>query len=115
MLCGIDITSIKRIKNAAKDRRFLERVFTERELRRASLRKNPYRHLAGRWAAKEAFFKATGLKVRWNDIEIGNSRNGKPFFRLKSKKLNGVHLSIAYEKDLAVGFVSVDENARLPE
>jgi holo-[acyl-carrier protein] synthase len=41
---------------------FLERVYTAREIRYCQSRKHVTEHFAGRWAAKEAVFKALGTR-----------------------------------------------------
>ncbi len=114
--CGIDVIRISRIRAAAERRGFLERVFTETELCYSFGKKSPYRHLAGRFAAKEACLKAltTVLEgINWKDIEVVNSEDGSPAleFRAAAKsRLSGgrAFLSIAYTKDLAVASVVVE-------
>lgn len=114
---GIDVISISRIKNAALSKRFLERVFTESELDYSFKKRLPYKHLAGRFAAKEACLKAftSGLSKGLNlkDIEIVNGEGGRPALRLRSKAegLLGdgkIFLSIAYSKDTALAFVAIE-------
>jgi holo-[acyl-carrier protein] synthase len=115
--CGIDIVTISRIEAASRNPRFLKRVFTETELEYSLKKKAPHRHLAGRFAAKEACLKAltTGLSrgASWKDIEVVNSGDGSPVLNLRSaakKYLSGrkVFVSIAYTKDLAVASVVVE-------
>ncbi len=79
---GMDATEIERIA-ASVDRygeRFLNRVFTERELEYCMRRRYPAPHLAGRFAAKEAGMKAIGtghaFGVLWRDLEV--VRQGGP-------------------------------------
>lgn len=116
-LTGIDIVSIPRIKAAALNRRFLERVFTEDEIRYSFLRKPPYKHLAGSFAAKESCAKALatgiGRGVKWRDIEVINDKDGVPSLRLHAGAegfLSGrsIFLSISYSKNLAIAFVVVE-------
>jgi holo-[acyl-carrier protein] synthase len=61
---------------------FLERVFTSREIRYCQSRKQVTEHFSGRWAAKEAVFKALGAGWRrgwyWTDLEIRNDAEGRP-------------------------------------
>jgi len=115
--CGIDIVQISRIEAAAKSPGFLKRVFNGTELDYSLKKRSPHRHLAGRFAAKEACLKAltTGLSkgVGWKDIEVVNSGDGSPALRLHSgakRRLSGrkVFLSITYTKDLAVASVVVE-------
>ena len=69
---GVDLLEIERLERALERYpRLGERLFTGAELAYASERARPGRHLAVRFAAKEAVIKALGLRrfgVR--DIEI---------------------------------------------
>jgi holo-[acyl-carrier protein] synthase len=59
---GIDLLEIERLERALdRHPRLAERLFTESELRYANARRRPGRHLAARFAAKEAVVKALGL------------------------------------------------------
>jgi holo-[acyl-carrier protein] synthase len=58
---GIDVIEIERIERALERRpRLRERLFTKAELAYADERSRPGRHLAARFAAKEAVIKALG-------------------------------------------------------
>lgn len=117
VFCGIDIIPISRIEAAARRSGFLKRVFTETELGYSFKKKAPHKHLAGRFAAKEACLKAltTGLGqgTGWKDIEVVNASDGSPSLKLRSvakKRLSGrkVFVSIAYTKDLAIASVVIE-------
>jgi holo-[acyl-carrier protein] synthase len=103
---GIDIIEIGRIKNAI-DRwgdHFIEHVFNAEEIAYARRHKNPYQHFAGRFAAKEAVFKAVGdQKMGWKDLTITNDPDGKPLCRYHAKGFNKkIFISISHSKDYAV-------------
>ena len=104
---GVDITEVRRIRQAVEKwgDDFLSRVFTKTELKNAKTRVSFYQHLAGRFAAKEAVFKAVGdNKLSWQDIQVQNDRSGKPiceFLNGKCKDI-GVHISISHVKTYAV-------------
>jgi holo-[acyl-carrier protein] synthase len=72
---GIDATDIPRVAEmfARYGDRFLQRVFTDREIAYCTRHRNPAPHLAGRFAAKEAAMKARGTGhacgVLWRDVE----------------------------------------------
>ncbi|MBI5454674.1 MAG: holo-ACP synthase [Deltaproteobacteria bacterium] len=111
---GIDIVDIKRMERAAKSERFVKRVFTAEEIAYAAKRKTPSKHLAGRFAAKEACIKALdkpeGLK--WTDMEVVNSVSGRPSMRLhgeaaKALGMKRIFLSIAYTKYHALAVVAI--------
>jgi holo-[acyl-carrier protein] synthase len=70
---GIDLIEIERIERAlARRPRLAQRLFTAGELEYAEGRSRPGRHLAARFAAKEAVVKALGLTGGFGprDIEI---------------------------------------------
>lgn len=70
---GIDAVSIDDIEALIECRRrcdCLTRLFTPSELAESSIRKNPAEHLAGRFAAKEAFFKATSALWSKADFDM---------------------------------------------
>jgi len=90
---GVDIVEVSRIKKAV-DRwqdNFLRRIFTPLELKYANSKKFSYQHLAARFAAKEALYKALGEEwdeaIKWTEIEIRNNPSGKPFVKLTGKAL----------------------------
>lgn len=89
---GSDITRIDRIEQtmARYGDRFLNRIFTETEKKKA-LRRTETRHvrsgtLAKRFAAKEACSKALGTGFRegvfWRDMGVVNLPTGKPTLTL---------------------------------
>ncbi len=113
---GIDVISIERIRRAAKSARFLDRVFTRSELDYAFSKRDPMRHLAGRFAAKEACLKALRADrrepVSFKDIEVVRGETGRPTLAIgqSAKGLLGgklAYLSIAYSGDMALAFVSI--------
>ncbi|MCK5057818.1 MAG: holo-ACP synthase [Candidatus Aminicenantes bacterium] len=116
----IEIVRIKTILNGDHSESFIERVFTEHEIRYCESKYRPEIHYAARFAAKEAFFKALGTGYRdgmsWKDISVKNDELGKPEIELsgktlgnfKKKKFNHVHLSISHTKEYAVSFVVID-------
>jgi len=82
---GIDLVECARIQRSI-DRfgdRFLHRVFTDREIEYSLSMKFPARHLAARFAAKEAVSKAFGTGIGkamgWRDIDVRKRPTGEPF------------------------------------
>ena len=63
--------------------RFLHRVFTDGEIEYSMSMKFPARHLAARFAAKEAVSKAFGTGIGkamgWRNIDIQKKPSGEPF------------------------------------
>ncbi len=90
MILGIgnDLCDIRRIEKTI-DRfgdRFLLKVFTDEERRRASARVKPASTFAKRFAAKEALTKALGtgfrFGVHFRDIGVVNAASGRPTLAL---------------------------------
>ena len=116
---GIDLVKISRIRKAVErwDQRFLDRIFTRREKDYCLARPNPHIHLSGRFAVKEAFFKALGDArkgvVRWNDVEVLNRSQGEPYIQasgaivklLTQAAITGIHVSISHDTEYTVGQV----------
>ena len=86
---GVDLVECARIQHSL-DRfgdRFLHRVFTDGEIAYAQSMKFPARHLAARFAAKEAISKAFGTGIGkamgWKDIDVHKKPSGEPFVVLE--------------------------------
>ncbi len=113
---GVDITEVRRIRAAIEKwgDDFLRRVFTDSELKNAKTRNSFYQHLAGRFAAKEAVFKAAGdSSLSWQDIQINNDSAGKPvcsFLNGKGKHIN-VFISISHVKTYAVASAVITQKS----
>lgn len=112
---GIDIIEVERIKRfVEKNPHFLERIFTPEEIIYCQKKKNKYQHFAARFAAKEAFFKALGRKIKWTDIGLVNLSSGKPQIEIKGGKLkekfssNNIHVSIAHLSQYAAAVVILE-------
>lgn len=86
---GTDIVLNNRIKKLIKNKNFLNRIYTNQEIKFAKKQKEIPSFLAKRFAAKEAFAKALGIGFRKNlnfkDIEILNDKLGKPYYSINSK------------------------------
>lgn len=86
---GVDLVECVRIQHSL-DRfgeRFLRRVFTVGEIEYSQSMKFPARHLAARFAAKEALSKAFGTGIGksmgWKDIDVHRKPSGEPFVVLE--------------------------------
>jgi holo-[acyl-carrier protein] synthase len=86
---GIDIIEIERIKKSVDDfgEQFLQKVYTPGEIDYCLSKQNKYQHLAARFAAKEAIYKAISSnwdsELSWQDMEIINAPNGMPEVKFK--------------------------------
>ncbi len=109
---GVDIIEIPRIRKAVETwgDRFLSRVFNSEEIAYAQLYNMPYPHYAGRFAAKEAIYKALGDKsLTWKDLTIINDADGRPSCRLRNNNFKGfIHISISHSKFYAVASAVIE-------
>jgi holo-[acyl-carrier protein] synthase len=85
---GIDLADVPRIKKAIEryGDRFLSRIFTPWEIQYCLSKINPELSFAGRFAVKEAVFKAIGTGfaegVKWTSVEVVNDKRGHPEARI---------------------------------
>ncbi len=104
---GIDLIETERIAKSIQRHgaRFLQRIYTQRELDDCSGR---HESLAARWAAKEAVAKALGCgigDVSWQEIEIQRSESGAPVL-----KLYGAAKSLAAKQGIESWTVSLSHS-----
>jgi len=111
---GIDIVEIKRLEAAIArwGDVFLNRIFTEKELAYSNSKRFPMQHLAARFAAKEAVFKAYGTnpKLNFKDIEICNDKFGRPYCLIKNKR-RSITVSISHTHEYAVASAIIPKKA----
>ncbi len=116
---GVDIIDNSRIKNSIKNKNFITRIFSTREINQSKKIKNKVNYYAKRFAAKESLSKAIGIGFRkglnFKDISILNDKYGKPSYKIRSnvKKLIylkfkvrkiKISLSLADEKNYSIAF-----------
>lgn len=128
MICGmgLDLVDIDRIAQllARHPDRSRRRLFTDGERRYCDRRREPARHFAARFAAKEAGYKALSgseeaRHIHWLEIEVANSPlDGRPTLFLHGAAakraavlgVNSVHVTLTHS-DLVAAAVVVLESA----
>ena len=121
---GVDIVDNNRIKSLIKNKKFVNRIFSKKEITISKKYLNKTNFFSKRFAAKESFAKALGTGFRNNlnlkDIEIINDKLGKPYYLIsqkikklikkKKKTMNfQLFLSISDEKDYSVAFTIIQK------
>jgi holo-[acyl-carrier protein] synthase len=115
---GTDIIECLRIAQMIErhNETFIQRVYTDYEIRYCSARKSATQHYAGRWAAKEAVLKAIGTGwikgISWRDVEVRNQAGGKPSIRLsggaleasEQRGIDEIQISISHCRSHATAF-----------
>ena len=114
---GTDIIEISRIKKSIEDtdNKFIERVYTNKEIEYCESKKSQkYQHYAVRFAGKEAVFKAISstlknkFEIDWKDIEILNDSSGRPYVNILKSKISdkiNIDISLSHCKEYAVANV----------
>lgn len=117
ILCGTDIIEINRIRESIErsGEKFINILFTHAEIEYCESKKNSkYYHYAGRFAAKEAIFKAVSpllknkFDISWHNAQVINDENGNPkieFIDIKFDKIKSIDISISHCKEYAVATV----------
>jgi len=110
--CGVDVVEMERFERAMRrgGRAFMRRVFTAREEAYAKARKRTsLKHLAGRFAAKEAVIKALSQMdptcvPAMNQVEVRNDPLGRPSIMLHGARRAKVkvHISLSHVDSVAV-------------
>ena len=119
---GIDLIEVERIEGALERRpRLAERLFTQAELDYAAARARPGRHLAARFAAKEAALKALGLGgMRMGQVEVVGGGDEPPALRLSGdaaavaeREGVGLAVSLTHSREMAAAAVTATPMATL--
>ena len=120
---GVDMIECERIKHSL-DRfgeRFLQRVFTEGEIKYCRSMKYPARHFAARFAAKEAVSKAFGTGIGkamgWRDIDVHRKESGEPFVVLsggakilaEKRAVRTAWISLSHTHEHAIAMIVLEE------
>ncbi len=119
--CGTDIIEVDRIEEAIENTKgFKENIYTENEINDIEMvrSKMKYQRYAGRFAAKEAIYKAmskilTENKVNMNflDVEIENVEDLKKRPRVNILNLEIIEVCKKYNIEIDVSISHINENA----
>jgi holo-[acyl-carrier protein] synthase len=119
---GVDLVENARIERSLErfGERFLKRVFTPGEIEYSQSMKYPARHLAARFAAKEAVSKAFGTGIGkamgWKDIDVRRKRSGEPFVVLEGgaknladeRGISAVWITLSHTENHAMAMIVVE-------
>jgi holo-[acyl-carrier protein] synthase len=110
---GIDLLEIDRLERALERHpRLAERIFTAAEREYAAARARPGRHLAARFAAKEAVVKALGMSGGFGLREVEVVAGEPPTVRLSGRARMAaagreVDISLTHSRDNAAAVAVV--------
>ncbi|WKC58390.1 holo-ACP synthase [Borrelia sp. P9F1] len=120
---GCDIIQVGRLNSLLKNKKKLERFFTQREIKSLEMKgKGILESLAGKFAAKEALIKSLSplienkIKYSLKDMEVVELPSGNVAFQLHNdvesliNKMDlKLYLTISHEREYAVAFVIVED------
>ena len=119
---GTDILELNRMRSdiLQENDPFVKRTFTEKERKEAAAREDSRLYFAGRFAAKEAVYKALRVSaelVDLSEIEVLTESSGGPRVILHDRLLSyknhqgirKVHVSISYEKETVLAFAVAEK------
>lgn len=119
---GIDIIEVSRVaEKVGKRNGFTQKIFSPDEIVFCESAINKDEHYAARFAAKEAFLKATGLGLNagfeLHQIEIIADALGKPGIKLHGdfehlaveNGWNKIHLSLSHVQAMACAVVIIEK------
>jgi holo-[acyl-carrier protein] synthase len=117
---GIDMIEVNRIlEKIDKNNGFKEKIFSIGEIEFCESNRKAENY-AARFAAKEAFLKATGwglmLGYDLSKIEVVNDSNGKPYinlsgdFKIQADKngWNSIHVTLSHLREVACAVVIIE-------
>lgn len=111
---GIDLIEIERLERALRRHpRLAGRVFSEGERRYAAARARPGRHLAARFAAKEAVLKALGVEGGFGLGEVEVLAGEPPRVRLSGRAAEAARgldlkISLTHSRETAAAVAIAD-------
>jgi holo-[acyl-carrier protein] synthase len=118
---GADVIEVARIARALERQgeRFLARVFTEEERAYCFRMAHPHKHLAARFAAKEAvskcFTTGIGSSLGWRSVSVYHGVRNEPLVRLDEKGdallkevgATGVILTLSHTESVAMAVAAL--------
>jgi len=117
---GIDMVEIREMDRGLQEKGFQSQVFTAAEMDAVERFRNKSEHLAGKFAAKEAFMKALGAGLRqgmiFTYVEVLNDDSGQPYLHLhgeaeqqfRESGAQHTHVSISHSGGLAIAVVILE-------
>lgn len=112
---GIDLVDLKRISELMSDR-FIERILSKEEQKlydNIAAENTKLSFVGGRFAAKEALFKAISKgdgNANYTDFSVLNDENGAPYVISKHiHDAHQVHISISHTDEYAMAYVMIEK------
>lgn len=101
-MIGTDIVYLPRIQNDSAFSRYILTEDEQKEYRAGKTERRKTEYLGGRFAAKEAIFKAT-QDPDYLNYSILNDEKGRPYVKDHPE----IQISLSHDRDYAVAFVLI--------
>lgn len=113
---GTDIVEISRIeKSIKKNNKFIERLFSDSEIKMFKEKESGPATIAANFAGKEAVLKVFGTGMRglkWSEISILREESGKPVVMLEGSALeiskecgiDNIMITLSHSKEYAIAY-----------
>ena len=95
---GTDVVENQRIKNSIKNKKFIKRVFSKKEINLSKKYKNKFNYFSKRFAAKEALAKAIGSGIR-NGLNFND--NKKSLIEIEEMEARDFQTALFNKRNLA--------------
>ena len=111
---GTDIIKINRIKKLIEDKKFLNKIFTDKEIQYCNSHTKSYIHFSGKYAVKEAVKKALLSNkiiesISMKEIEVLNNPDKSPYITLNNLNDIKCNVSISHDGDYAIAFIILEK------
>ncbi len=123
---GIDIVELQRFKKRLSPE-LIQELFLPAEIAYCQTQRHNEENYAGRFAAKEAVFKALGAGLeqglRWHDVEVVKKESGAVHLAFSGqaaqlaaqKMVTNSHISLSHSRSNAIAMVVLENLAEYPE
>lgn len=110
---GVDLVEMERISKTKQE--FINKILTLEEIdiyNKIKLSKRKLEFLSGRFAAKEAFYKAYSnirTNLSFKDISVLNTPSGAPYVKCMFDNEYIIHVSISHTDSYAESIVIIEK------
>ncbi len=103
MEVGVDIQENKAFKSFKGNIHFYKRIFTKKEIDYCIRRKDYKSAFCAKFCVKEAVIKIFDKKINYKEIEVLNTKSGKPYVLIKGEKRKNISVSLSHTQNYCVG------------
>lgn len=127
-MIGIDIFDIRRVEKLMKHQSFINRFFTDNEIKYLEEKNFKHNTIGGLISAKEAVLKAFKIGftngLSFKDVEILHDKNNSPYVNIENTKIKklmfkmkiyNIVLNISHDGDYATAIASLENSIKVKD